>query len=297
MLEGVDLERWTAHSPEAMHHTVEALKLAFADRERYLGDPLVVNVPTARLLSPAYLTERRERIDPQRAYADCPAPGTIPGFARVAPPAPAGEAPGPARTPTADLPGTSYLAAMDRDGNIFSATPSDGYGQGEVIPGLGLHISERGLQGSLNPDNPNVVGPGKRIRLTPNPALVLRDGAPLMAIGSPGADRQPQAMTQVLSKMLVWGMNPQQAVEHARFASFSFPQAAFPHSYEPNKLRVEAGVPDDAVAQLQRYGHDVERWPRWSWSAGGVCVVMRDPERKVFVGGADPRREGYVVAV
>ena len=128
-------------------------------------------------------------------------------------------------------------------------------------------------------------------------AGVLRDGEPFMTIGSPGADRQPQAMAQVLSKMLIWGMNPQQAVEHARFASYSFPQGAFPHQYEPRKLRIEADVPEEAVTQLRAYGHDIDRWPRWSWSAGGVCVAMRDPERRAFLGGADPRREGYVVAV
>jgi len=288
----------TPHNPEVIHHMVEALKLAFADRERYLGDPLVVKVPMEQLLSRSYLAEQRARIDPHVAYPGCPPAGHIAGFPRVEPPPPAGEAPvATARTVSADLPGTSYLCAMDREGNIFSATPSDGYSQSEVIPGLGLAISERGLQGSLNPDNPNVVAPGKRIRLTPNPALVLRDGEPFIAIGSPGADRQPQAMTQVLSKILIWHMNPQQAVEHARFASYSFPQGAFPHQYEPGKLRLEADVPEDATAQLRAYGHDVDRWPKWSWSAGGVCVAMRDPERRVFVGGADPRREGYVVAV
>ena len=298
ILDGIPMEGSAPHSPEVIHHMVEALKLAFADRERYLGDPLVVKVPMEHLLSRSYLAEQRARIDPHAAYPGCPPAGHIPGFPRVEPPPPAGEIPAAtARTASADLPGTSYLCAMDREGNIFSATPSDGYSQSEVIPGLGLAISERGLQGSLNPDNPNVVAPGKRIRLTPNPALVLRDGEPFMAIGSPGADRQPQAMTQVLSKMLIWRMNPQQAVEHARFASYSFPQGAFPHQYEPGKLRVEADVPEDAATQLRAYGHDVERWPKWSWSAGGVCVVMRDPERRVFVGGADPRREGYVVAV
>ncbi len=298
ILDGVPMDGPTPHSPDVIHQMVEALKLAFADRERYLGDPLVVTVPMERLLSPAYFAAQRARIDPRHAYPGCPPAGEIPGFPRREPPPPTGELPVvTARTPSADLPGTSYFCAMDRDGNIFSATPSDGYSQSEVIPGLGLAISERGLQGSLDPDNPNVVAPGKRIRLTPNPALVLRDGEPFMAIGSPGADRQPQAMTQVLSKILIWGMNPQHAVEHPRFASFSFPQGAFPHQYEPKKLRAEADVPEDAAAQLRAYGHDVERWPKWSWSAGGVCVVMRDPEQRVFLGGADPRREGYVVAV
>ena len=85
---------------------------------------------------------------------------------------------------------------MDRRGNAFSVTPSDGYGSGAVIPGLGLHISERGSQSSLDPTNPNVIAPGKRPRLTPNPALLCREGRPYITFGSPGNDRQPQAMTQ-----------------------------------------------------------------------------------------------------
>jgi len=298
ILDGVALEQYAPHSPEAVHQIVEALKLAFADRERYLGDPRVVNVPMAQLLSAAYLAERRARIDPRRAYPDCPPHGRIPGFPPVDPLPPTGEVPvGGARAAASDLVGTSYIAVMDREGNIFSCTPSDGCSEGPIIPGLGLDISERGLQGSLRPDNPNVVAPGKRVRLTPNPALVLREGIPLMAIGTPGGDRQPQTMTQVLTKMVLWGMNPQQAVEHPRYASYSFPQAAFPHRYEPGKLRMEADVPEDTAVRLREYGHDIARWPKWSWSAGGACVIMRDPERRTFFGGADPRREGYVVAV
>jgi gamma-glutamyltranspeptidase/glutathione hydrolase len=120
---------------------------------------------------------------------------------------------------------------------------------------------------------------------------------PIMAIGSPGNDRQPQAMVQVLLDILAWGMNPQEAVEQPRYASYSFPASSFPHRYEPGKLRVEAGISDETLGALRRRGHDVEGWPRWSWSAGGVCVVARDPETGVCAGGADPRREGYVAAL
>jgi gamma-glutamyltranspeptidase/glutathione hydrolase len=103
-------------------------------------------------------------------------------------------------------------------------------------------------------------------------------------------------MTQVLLNMLTWGMNPQEAVEQARFATYSFPATSFPHRYEPAKLRVEDGIGDAVVDELRRRGHDVDRWPHWSWSAGGVCVVVRDPQTGVLAGGADPRREAYVAA-
>jgi len=104
-------------------------------------------------------------------------------------------------------------------------------------------------------------------------------------------------MTQALSNILRWGMNPQEAVEQPRFASYSFPSSTFPNKYEPGKLRIEAGVSDETVEELRRRGHDVDRWPRLSWSAGGVCAVLRDAERGVFFGGADPRREGCVTAL
>ncbi len=289
ILETTDIGRMQHNTVDAVHTITEALKLAFADRERYCGDPRFVDVPIDHLLSADYLRRRAARIDPARAAPEMPAAGDIPGFPRRA-----GGQLGDREPQQREIPGTSYVAVIDRHGNIFSATPSDGYSQGPVIPGLGLHLSERGAQSSLDPENPNVVAPGKRPRLTPNPALVLRNGTPFMALGSPGNDRQPQAMTQVMLNMLMWGMNPQEAVEHARFASYSFPASSFPHRYEPGKLRIEEGIGNDVVEELRRRGHDVDSWPRWSWSAGGVCVVMRDSDTGVFAGGADPRREAYV---
>ena len=86
-------------------------------------------------------------------------------------------------------------------------------------------------------------------------------------------------------------------MEDARYASYSFPQSAYPHGYEPGMLRMEADVPEDTAIRLRALGHTIARWPKWTWSAGGACVIMRDPDRQVFIGGADPRREGYVVAV
>ena len=294
ILDGVPLDELPHNGPDAVHRIVEALKLGFADRERYCGDPRFIDVPMDRLMSSAYLAERRARLDPVRACPEMPPAGEIAGYPR-----PAAAVPEPSGSATAgdEIAGTSYVAVMDRQGNAFSATPSDGYGSGAVIPGLGLHISERGSQSSLDPANPNVVAPGKRPRLTPNPALLCRGGVPYMTFGSPGNDRQPQAMTQALSNVVRWGMNPQEAVERARVASYSFPSSSFPHTYEPGKLRVEIGVPDETVAELRRRGHDIDQWPRWSWSAGGVCMVVRDPERGVFLGGADPRREAYVTAL
>jgi len=133
MLDGVPLEQFAHNGPDAVHYIVEALKLAFADRERYCGDPRFADVPIDHLLSPAYLAERRGRIDPSRAYPEMPPSGEIPGFPRAAA---ASQPSTTGATVGDDLVGTSYVAVMDRYGNAFSATPSDGYGNGgAIIPG------------------------------------------------------------------------------------------------------------------------------------------------------------------
>src|SRR5204862_3895155 len=134
---------------------------------------------------------------------------------------------------------TSYVSVIDKEGNVFSATPSDPSYDTPVIPGTGLCPSSRGSQSWADPAHPSSVAPGKRPRLTPSPALaILPDGSP-MPIGTPGGDVQAQAMLQVLLNMTAFGMNPQQAVEAPRFATYSFPDSFEPHSYSPGVLYVE----------------------------------------------------------
>jgi gamma-glutamyltranspeptidase / glutathione hydrolase len=289
VLNGIDLKRMGHNSLDYAQVVTEAIKLAFADRERYYGDPRFVNVPIETLLSDAYAQMRRAMIRPDRAWPEMPPHGEIPGFASHRAP-----------TPTADTAAvgahdTSYVCVMDKHGNVFSATPSDPSYDTPVIPGTGLCPSSRGSQSWADPTHASSVAPGKRPRLTPSAVLaILPDGSP-MPLGSPGGDVQAQAALQVFLNMAVFEMNPQQAVEAPRFASGSFPDSFEPHSYSPGALFVESRVPQSVRNGLAARGHRIFDWPDFVWRAGAVCVLRADRGRGVISAGADPRRPCYAV--
>ena len=276
---GIDLRSLGHNSPAYVHTITEALKLAYADRHAYFGDPRFVEVPIDRLLAADYADERRRAIDPHRAHPGMPRPG-LGGFSEP-----------PRRDAVATVPelDTSYVSVIDRHGNAFSATPSDASSATPVIPGTGLCPSSRGSQSWCDPAHPSVLAPGKRPRLTPSPALALRDGRAYMPVGSPGNDVQPQAMLQAFLNVHEFGMDLQSAVEAPRFATFSFPQSSEPHAYNPARLNVESRIPVSAREALASLGHDVVAWPERDWHAGAVCMVRVNPLTGVLEGAADPR--------
>ena len=280
------------NSPEALHTMAEALKLAFADRERWIGDPRFVDVPMAALLSDAYTEKRRALIRPGEAWPEMPPAGDPAAGLAAAACSGAAASAGPAE-PAHD---TSYVCTIDRQGNVFSATPSDISFDSPVIPGTGLCASSRGAQSWADPAHTSSVAPGKRPRLTPNPALAIKDGAFVMPFGTPGGDVQIQAMLQTFVNIVAYGMNPQAAVEAPRFATMSFPNSFEPHEYHPNKLVLEARIPEAAGETLAAWGHGVEWWPEWAWPAGAMCVLVQDLARGTISGGADPRRPAYGLA-
>jgi gamma-glutamyltranspeptidase/glutathione hydrolase len=149
----------------------------------------------------------------------------------------------------------------------------------------------------LDENDPNCIKPLKRPRLTPNPTLALKDGKPHMAIGTPGNDRQPQAMLQVLLNMTLFDMEPQEAAEMPRFASYGFPASTHPHASSPNLLQIEADYPKQIIDGLIEKGHDIKQWPSRHWSAGGVCIVRFNDQQKTFESAADFRRDGYAVGI
>jgi gamma-glutamyltranspeptidase/glutathione hydrolase len=290
LVEGIDLKSLGHNTPAYAHVLAEALKLVFADRERFYGDPRFVDVPLARLLSDAYAAERRATIRHDRAY---------PGM----PPAGDGSRPKIAREEGGATRGqldTSYVCVIDRQGNVFSATPSDTSSDSPVIPGTGLVPSMRGTQSWTDPDHASVLAPGKRPRLTPSPAFALgrrgRQGRELIPFGTPGGDVQIQAMLQTFLNMVEFGMDPQQAVEAPRFATYSFPDSFQPHAYQPNRLTLEARLPAAMGEHLAALGHDVQWWPQFTWRAGGMCIVRKDPDSGLMCAGADPRRPAYALA-
>lgn len=289
VLAGIDLKAMGHNTLDYTHAVTEAIKLAFADRERYYGDPRFANVPIETLLSDAYAQRRRAILRPDWAWPEMPPCGEIPGFAhRLGPASTMNRAAAGARD-------TSYVCVVDKDGNVFSATPSDTSFDTPVIPGTGLCPSSRGAQSWADPAHASSVAPGKRPRLTPSPALaILPDGSP-MPIGTPGGDVQAQAMLQVLLNIILFDMNPQQAVEAARFASYSFPDSFEPHSYSPALLHVESRVPQSVRDGLAARGHKIADWPEFVWRAGAVCVLRADHTTGVISAGADPRRPCYAV--
>jgi len=163
------------------------------------------------------------------------------------------------------------------------------------VPGLGIIPSPRGSQSWADPEHPSGVAPGKRPRLTPNPALAMKQGEWVMPFGTPGGDDQTQAMLQVFLNITVFGMAPQEAIEAPRFASYSFPSSFEPHAYHPGRLNLEARLPRATGDALKAKGHKVEWWPEWTWLAGSVCTIVADKRRGLISGAADPRRPSYAV--
>lgn len=297
LLEGYDLPAMRHNSVDYIHLLTEALKLVYADRERYYGDPEFIDVPIDGLLSKAYAKERNRRIDREKAYPEMPPFGNPWAFSRQprawqttakAPSAVVDEGP--------EALDTSYLCVVDRFGNVFSATPSDGSSSSPIIPGLGFVASSRGSQSWADPSHASSIQPWKRPRLTPNPALVLKDGKPFMAFGTPGGDVQCQAMLQVFLNIVAFGLDPQQAVEQPRFSSASFPGSFEPHAYHPGRLNVETSIPEGVRAELERKGHKLHRWPEREWRAGAVSAIVIDPQSGVLKAAADPRRQNYALA-
>ena len=293
MLEGIGLVHMGHNSAAYLHHLVEALKLTFADRERYYGDPDFVSVPVDALLSDGYARHRRDLIDRRKAWPEMPPHGDPHSLATAV--AAAGL---PFHRPTDGQPqgDTSYVCAMDAEGNAYSATPSDFIGDGPIVPGLGFVISGRGAQSWLDPEHPSSLQPGKRPRLTPNPGLVMREGEPWMAFGTPGGDQQPQSMVQVFLNIVEFGMSPQEAVEAPRVGSESFPNSFWPHAYLPGWLNVEERIPSRTRRALHRLGHDVHLWNGLEPRAGLVCAVLLDRSTGVLSGAADPRSLAHAVA-
>ena len=190
---------------------------------------------------------------------------------------------------------TSYLCTVDEQGNAFSATPSDVVGWSPVVPGLGFPVSGRGTQTWLDPAHPSCLQPWKRPRLTPNPALVLKDGKPFMPFGCPGGDAQVQGMLQVFLNIIEFGMEPQEAIEAPRVISHSFPNSFWPHGSLPGEVTVETRIAPPVREALRGRGHLVKDDDDWSAGVSRVCAITVDPETGTRTGGADPRSTSYAI--
>jgi gamma-glutamyltranspeptidase/glutathione hydrolase len=295
LLDTAELRKLGHNSTGYLHHITEAVKLAFADRETYFGDPRVIDVPIDALLSRDYANRRREMIRQDKAWPEMPPAGDP---RKLAPERAAGGAPlVPERAFSAPELDTSHVCCVDKHGNVFAATPSDGSYNAPVIPELGIIPSPRGSQSWGDPDHPSGVAPGKRPRLTPSPAIAIEPGKMKMPFGTPGGDVQTQAMLQVFLNIHMFGMEVQEAVEAPRVASYSYPSSFEPHAYHPGLLHMESRIDRATGEALERLGHTIGWWPEWTWLAGAVCAVVADQQTGVLKGGADPRRPSYALGL
>jgi gamma-glutamyltranspeptidase / glutathione hydrolase len=294
LLDPAELTALGHNSIDYVHVVVEAIKLAFADRERWYGDPRFVEVPIERLISTEYATARRGLIRPGLAWPEMP-PAGDPYSGAAGPGSSAEHLAGSRAASPAVARDTSYVCVVDRWGNAFSATPSDVSFDAPVIPRTGLSVSTRGSQSWTDPAHASCLAPGKRPRLTPNPAIAIRRGEVVMPFGTPGGDVQVQAMLQLFLNQVLFDMDPQVAAEAPRFASYSFPDSFEPHDYFPGRLQIEGRLDPKLGDALMGYGHKVEWWPAQTWRAGSVCSIRADRRSGLLVGGADPRRSSYAV--
>lgn len=318
LLEPLDDARLDPATELGAHTIVEAQKLALADREAFYGDG---DVPLDVLLSDAYTDERRTLIG-DLASAEL-RPGTVEGVRHTMPPvrtsheASAGAA-GSAGEPTVrierDAPAvapvedrgepfvapdgetrgdTCHIDVVDRWGNIVSATPSGGWLQSSpTIPGLGFCLGTRLQMTWLEEGTASTLRPGERPRTTLTPTLVLRDGVPVAAVGSPGGDQQDQWQLLFLLRLIVGGYSPQQAIDAPALHTTSFPGSFWPRTWEPAGLVVEDRIGDDVVAGLEARGHVVTR--AGDWTLGRLSCVTRDPATGVLGAAANPRgAQGY----
>ena len=273
LVEEFDLSSNPQNSPQSIHLMAEAKKIAYADRNRLAGDPKFIEWPLDELISKDYANRRRTEIDPERAAINA---------ASIQPADRGGD--------------TTYFCVADGAGNCVSwiHSLSNGFGSGFVAPGTGVLFNNRAGRGfSLDLGHPNVIEPGKRTMHTLNCYLTLRNGLPAIVGGTPGGDFQVQCGLQILSNLIDYGMDPQEAVEAPRW--WSFPGTDPASLDTPPELRVETGMPAATIKELEALGHQVA--PRRPGIYDGkVQLIILDPDSGVLKGASDPRGDGQAAA-
>jgi len=258
ILEGFDPKAMGAQSADALHLMIEAKKLAFADRDRYLADRDYMKVPVSDLLAAKRVEALRARLQEHRAASETES-----------------------KALAAD---TEYLAAADNEGNLVSFIQSNfmGFGSGIVEPETGIVLQNRGHLFSLDENHPNCIGPHKRCVHTLMPGMILRDGKPFAALGLKGGHVQPQVQAQIITNLIDFGMTVQESIAASRF-----------NHIEGLKVGLESSIPEATVQELKRRGHQIVSGNPESF--GGAHAIMIHSESGAFIGGSDPRKGGCVI--
>jgi gamma-glutamyltranspeptidase/glutathione hydrolase len=294
VLEGIDLRSMKHNSADYIHTLVETMKLGFADRDRYYGDPDFTRVPGAELLSKDYASKRRSLIDPKRASLE-QRPGDPMNRRALPAVTPQPGLTGESRVPEAERANdTTCVNVIDKEGNLFSATPSGAWLPAVVAGDTGVLMGQRLQSFLLDAGHPNVLQPGKRPRVTLSPTLVLKDGAPFLVLSTPGGDNQDQSLLQVLLNMIEFGMNVQEAIEAPRFQTLHLVSSFDDHRFNPGVLNLEDRITNTVVDDLKGRGHKVEMHAAFGNPSAPTAIMFRTDSR-VIEGGADPRRGRYAV--
>ncbi len=294
LLEGFDLKAMGHNSGDYVHTVTEALKLGFADRDRYYGDPNFVRIPMRELLSKDYAAMRRGLIVKEHASLS-----QQPGDPLNMKPLLAGATQSVGHTssvPASERANdTTCVNVVDKDGNLFSATPSGAWLPAVVAGNTGVLMGQR-LQSALtDAGSPNVIAPGKRPRITLTPTIVLHHGQPYMVLSTPGGDNQDQALLQVFLNIVEFGMNPQEAVEAPRFDTQHYVSSFDDHEFLAGVLNLESRIAEKATAELIQRGHKVKVQTAWG-TLSSPTVIVYNSQTRVSSAGADPRRGRYAVA-
>ena len=304
LLDGIDLKAMGHNSADYLHAYTETVKLAFADREAYYGDPLFDDVPFDVLLSRSYNDARLSLVGDTASMEMRPgdAGSGIPAYAVGDVAEDNRRALGVGATAVQDLGlghahtgDTTHLDAVDIEGNMVAATPSGGWiGTSPVVKGLGFPMGTRGQMFYLNAERPNALAGHKRPRATLTPSLVTRNGEPFMVFGTPGGDSQDQVTLQFFLNYVELGMNIQEALDAPTVFSRHFPSSFYPRESYPGHMTAEARIPQDVVEDLERRGHIVDRSE--AWSGGKPMGIRLHKEKGIIAGGVAPKGNiGYAL--
>ena len=302
LLKGFDLAGMDPAGADFVHTVTEAMKLAFADREVYYGDPNFTNVPLETLLSDAYADERRRLISADASLAL--RPGKLAGFEGQydltmqmldAPEAKGGAVYEPTMSHLTEKRGdTVHIDVIDREGNMVSVTPSGGWLQSSpIIPGLGFCLNSRAQMFWLQPGLPSSLAPGKRPRTTLTPTMALHEGRPTLAFGTPGGDQQEQWQLSFFLRYVHHGLNLQEAIDKPLFHSTHFPSSFYPRTREPGGLTAEANFSADVLDTLRKKGHQLTVAPEWT--VGRLTAARRDADGLLRAAATPRLMQAYAV--
>jgi gamma-glutamyltranspeptidase/glutathione hydrolase len=282
IIETLDLTALGSNSAEYIHTLVESLKLAYADRDTYYGDPKFADVPADVLLSESYAEQRRKQVSPRASIEF--RPGAINGKT--------GRHPAHEDIVRVKIDDelmardTTCVNAIDKDGMAFSATPSGAWTPGVIAGSTGIPLTQRAQSFLLVRGHPNELAGGKRPRVTLSPTLVTSGGKAFLTLSTPGGDNQDQAMLQLLLNVIEFGMNPQQAIEAPRFQTRHLVSSFDNHAMNPGDLLLDDRINPMVSSELAARGHKVQ--PRTRWGSGSAPTMILVGRGGVIEAGADP---------